>query len=137
MAERLWTVYLGQSDNDMMTIMSKLNSTIIYSTHSHHNSTELNSTEHNTDLHLSAAVESEAKDWAGEGKLNCRAEGNPETVALTSLTLQFFRIPFRLRPGDIASVGEEEGGDLCSETLNTSNLLGLRSVFGSDIRAVR
>ena len=73
----------------------------------------------------------------GEGKLNCLAEGNPETVAaLTSLALQFFRIPFLLLLGDIASEGEEEEGDLCSETLNTSNLLGLRSVLATDIRAL-
>ena len=77
MAERLCTVYLGQQQDD-----NELNSTQLN-----------NSTQHNTDLHLSAAVESEAKDWAGEGKLNCLAEGNPDTVALTSLTLQFFRIP--------------------------------------------
>ena len=82
-------------------------------------------------------MESEAKDCVGEGKLNCLAEGNPETVALISLTLQFFRIPFRLRPGEIGSDGEEERGDLCSDTLDTSNLLGRRSVFDTDIRAVK
>ena len=114
MAERLWTVYLDQESSQNIEMIERPN------------------------LHLSAAVESEAKDWAGEGKLNCLAEGNPETVALTSLTLplQFFRIPFRLRLGEIGSDGEEEGGDLCSATLDTSNLLGLRSVFGTDIRAL-
>ena len=119
MAERLWTVYLEQEQSRVQ-------------------SSQTIEMVERPNLHLSAAVESEAKDWAGEGKLNCLAEGNPETVALTSLTLplQFFRIPFRLRLGEIGSSdGEEEGGDLCSATLDTSNLLGLRSVFGTDIRA--
>ena len=87
-----------------------------------------------SDLHLSAAEDREAREWVGEGKLNCLAEGKPETVALRSLTLLFFRMPFMFLQGDIVSSGE--GGDTLEasgDTVDTSNLLGLRSFSATDV----